>query len=52
MSRKKREFQNVVSFRVSENEKHDLERVIQLFKTTKSEFLRDWINRLLTIVKN
>jgi hypothetical protein len=29
-----------------------LERVTQVFKTTKSEFLRDWTNRLLTIVKN
>ncbi len=52
MSRKKSEFQNVVSFRVSENEKKDLERITQLFKTTKSEFLRDWVNKLLTIVNN
>ena len=52
MSRKKAEFQNVVSFRITEDEKEDLERITQLFKTTKSEFLRDWVNRLLTIVKN
>jgi predicted DNA-binding protein len=52
MSRKKSEFKNVVSFRLSPEEKESLERVTQLLKTTKSEFLRDWINRLLTIVKN
>ena len=52
MSKKKAEFQNVVSFRIKENEKKDLERIIQLFKTTKSEFLRDWVNKLLTIVNN
>lgn len=52
MSRKKTEFQNVVSFRITENEKKDLEKIIQLFKTTKSEFLRDWVNRLLTTINN
>jgi hypothetical protein len=52
MSRKKSEFNNVVSFRLSPEEKENLERITQLFKTTKSEFLRDWTNRLLTIVKN
>jgi hypothetical protein len=52
MSRKKSEFQSVVSFRVSENEKQDLEKIIQLFNTTKSEFIRDWVQRLLTTINN
>ncbi len=47
MSRKIKEFDSVVSFRIGTNEKQELERLIQVFKTTKSEFLRDWMNRVL-----
>jgi hypothetical protein len=46
----KRDLKTVVSFRMTANEKQDLEKIIQLFKTTKSEFIRDWINRLLLTI--
>jgi hypothetical protein len=49
---KTKSVQNVVSFRLSPEEKENLESVTQLFKTTKSEFIRDWVTKLLTIVKN
>lgn len=52
MSRKKSEFNNVVSFRLSPEEKENLERMTQLFKTTKSEFIRNWVTKLLTTINN
>lgn len=52
MSRKKSEFKEIVSFRLSPEEKENLERVTQLFKTTKSKFLRDWVNQLLFTINN
>lgn len=47
---KKRIYQNVISVRLTDTEKSKLETVIQTFKTNKSEFVRDWINRLLETI--
>jgi metal-responsive CopG/Arc/MetJ family transcriptional regulator len=47
---KKRIYQNVVSVRLTDTETSKLETVIQKFKTNKSEFLRDWINRFLETI--
>lgn len=52
MKAKKIELIEVISCRLTENEKQDLEKIILNFKTTKSEFLRDWINKLITSLKN
>jgi hypothetical protein len=51
MSKKKSEFKEIVSFRLSPDEKEMLEKITVTFKTTKSEFLRDWVNRLLKIIE-
>jgi len=51
MSKKKSEFKEIVSFRLSPDEKETLEKITVTFKTTKSEFLRDWVNRLLKIIE-
>jgi hypothetical protein len=50
MSKKKREFGSTVSFRIRDSEKEDLEKMIHTFQITKSEFMRDWMNRLLRTV--
>jgi hypothetical protein len=47
---KKRIYPNVISVRLTETETEKLETVIQMFKTNKSEFVRDWINRLLQTI--
>lgn len=47
---KKRIYPNVISVRLTENEKQKLETVIKQLKTNKSEFVRDWINELLQTI--
>ena len=47
MSRKKAEFKEVVSFRLTDSEKNQLEEIIESKETTKSEFLRNEFQRIL-----
>lgn len=44
---RKRIYPNVISFRLTENDKAKLETIIQHLQTNKSEFLRDKINRFI-----
>jgi len=50
MGKRKSEFKEVVSFRLTADEKQELEKLIQPLNTTKSEFFRMRMkNILLTI---
>lgn len=47
---KKRIYPKVISVRLTETETEKLETVIKQLKTNKSEFVRDWINKLLQTI--
>jgi Arc/MetJ-type ribon-helix-helix transcriptional regulator len=47
---KKRIYTDIVSVRLTENEKVKLETLIQKMKKNKSEFVRDHINQLLETI--
>ncbi len=51
MNRKDKEFNSSVNFRISEKEKQDLENLCQVFNISKSEFLRNQINKINTTIK-
>lgn len=48
----KKELQSIISFRITQQEKMELEKITEIFKTNKSEFIRDWLKRLLSTIKN
>jgi len=51
MNRKEKELNTSVGFRLSEKEKHDLDNLCEILNVSKSEFLRNHIERINQTIK-